>query len=261
MIEALRAEWRKTMSTRMWWVLLLVMALYVALFGGFFAFSIASEGTGIEPRDAAQQVYSLVNSIGYVFPLVIGTLLLTGEFRYKTITGSLLVQPNRSIFLGAKLLGAVPLGLLYGVLGTGAMLAAAAPMLATRGDGAFLGDPKVIASLIGCVVVLMLWTVIGVAIGSVIPNQVAAIVVVLAVTQFVEPITRVALTGLGAEGVAKFLPVSAADAVIGASVFASISGGDSSALLSRWAGLAVLVLYAVGLALIGRFVTLRRDIG
>ena len=68
--------------------------------------------------DLAAAVYGLINAIGYVFPLVIGSLAMTTEFRHQTITQSLLVEPRRGVFLGAKLLATVPLGLLYGVVGT-----------------------------------------------------------------------------------------------------------------------------------------------
>ena len=64
------------------------------------------------------------------------------------------------------------------------------------------------------------------AFGSVVPNQVAAIVVILAFTQLVEPIARIALGAFDlTDGVAKFLPGAAADALIGASLFGEMGGG------------------------------------
>ena len=92
-------------------------------------------------------------------------------------------------------------------------------------------------------------------------NQVAAIVVILAFTQFVEPIARVALGAFDAvDGVAKFLPGAAADGLMGASFFGAFGGGEAD-LLPRWAALLVLLGYAGVLALVGRYTTLRRDIG
>jgi len=264
---ALVAEYRKLVTTRMWWVLLLALAAYLAFIGGVLAFSIVfapegqSSGVTLHGMDAAASIYGLTNSIGYVFPLVIGSLAMTTEFRHQTITQSLLVEPRRGVFLGAKLLATVPVGLAYGVVATASVVLASAPLLAGWGDGAFLTDPDIIEVLLLSVVVTALWAVIGVAFGSVLTNQVAAIVVILAFTQFVEPIARVALGAFDAlDGIAKFLPGAAADGLIGASFLGSFDGGSAD-LLPRWAALLVMLAYAGILAAIGRFTTLRRDIG
>jgi ABC-2 type transport system permease protein len=263
---ALVAEYRKLLSTRMWWVLLLALAAYLGFIGGVIGFSLAvapqPEG-GPEPLHGAElaaAVNSLVNAVGYVFPLVIGSLAMTTEYRYQTITQSLLVEPRRGVFLGAKLLATIPLGLLYGLVGTVAVVGVAAPLLALAGDGAFLAEGDVLRVIVLGVLVSALWAVIGVAFGSVLTNQVAAIVVILAFTQLVEPIARLALAAFDVtEGVAKFLPGAAADGLMGASFFAAFGGGEAD-LLPRWAALLVLLAYAGVLALVGRFTTLRRDI-
>jgi ABC-2 type transport system permease protein len=266
MRAALVAEYRKLVSTRMWWVLLLALAGYLGFMGGVMGFSLAvapqpDEGLPIQGAELAAAVYSLINAIGYVFPLVIGSLAMTMEFRHQTITQSLLVEPRRGVFLGAKLLATVPLGLLYGVVGTVAVVGVAAPLLGMAGDGAFLTDGDVLQVIALGVLVSAVWAVIGVAFGSVLTNQVAAIVVILAFTQFVEPIARLALGAFDAtEDVAKFLPGAAADGLMGASFFAAFGGGESD-LLPRWAALLVLLAYAGVLALVGRYTTLRRDIG
>ena len=267
MRAALVAEYRKLVSTRMWWVLLIALAAYLAFIGAVLAFSLVfapedqSGGVTLHGVDAAAAIYGLTNGIGYVFPLVIGSLAMTTEFRHQTITQALLVEPRRSVFLAAKLLATVPVGLLYGLVATVAVVAASAPLLAGWGDGAFLTDRDIVEVLLLSVVVTALWAVIGVAFGSVLTNQVAAIVVILAFTQFVEPIARVALGAFDAtDGIAKFLPGAAADGVIGASFFSSYGGGSGD-LLPRWAALLVLLGYGAALALVGRLTTLRRDVG
>ena len=150
---------------------------------------------------------------------------------------------------------------LYGMVGTAAVVGVAAPILESAGDGAFLGDGEVLRVIVLSVVVSALWAVIGVAFGSVVTNQVAAIVVILAFTQFVEPIARIALGAFDpTEGIARFLPGAAADGLLGASFYAAFGGAETD-LLPRWAALLVLLAYAGGLALLGRLTTLRRDIG
>jgi ABC-2 type transport system permease protein len=262
---ALVAEYRKVVSTRLWWVLLLCQAAYLAFISGVMALSFVNAPDDAAPPltgpDLAAAIYGVINAIGYVFPLVIGSLAMTTEFRHKTITASLLVEPRRGVFLGAKLLATVPLGLLYGVVGTVAVVGVGAPLLAIGGDGAYLTDGDVVAVILLGILVTALWAVIGVAFGSVLTNQVAAIVVILAFTQFVEPVARLALGAFDSvDGVAKYLPGAAADGLMGASFFGAL-GDESADLLSRPAALVVLLAYAGVLALVGRWTTLRRDIG
>lgn len=263
MRAALLAEYRKLTTTRLWWLLLIVMAGYLVFIAAAVAASFTLlEGDGapaLGGEQAARSVYSLVNGIGYVFPLVIGSLAMTTEFRHQTITQSLLVEPDRTRFLVAKLLSVVPVGLLAGVVGVGATVLGGAPLLALEGDGAMLGDADVLVGLVLGVVVIALWAVIGVAFGSWVSNQVAAIVVILAFTQFVEPIVRLVLTQVDAlSEVAAFLPGGAADSLIGASFLGDPSSVD---LLPRWAAVLVLLGYATLFAVVGRLTTLRRDIG
>ena len=105
---------------------------------------------------------------------------------------------------------------------------------------------------------ITVWGLVGAGFGAALKNQVVAIVVVLAFTQLVEPVLRVALGLIDAtKGVPKFLPGAAGEAIAGSSLY-SISGLND--LLSRWQGLVVLVGYGVVLAAIGRFTTFRRDI-
>ena len=263
MSAAIKAELRKLFSTRLWWLLAIVLVAYLVFIGAVMAFSftVDTEGMGAgmpKGEELARVIYSLTSPIGYVFPLIVGSLLFTGEFRHKTITASLLAQPNRSILMGAKLVAGIAVGVIYGVIGTASTVIGAAPVLAWRGDGAFLGTSSVLELLGWSVLVMTIWAVLGTAIGSVLTNQVAAIIVILAVTQFVEPIARVALAAWDATSeVAKFLPGAAADALMGSSFFAQDTSTD---LLSRPAGAAVLLTYVVVFGLIGRFVTLRRDI-
>lgn len=266
MRAALLAEYRKLVSTRIWWILALAMVVYLGFMGLVlgFAFTVeppeGSTAQLLTGEAAARSAYSLVTGVGYVFALVVGSLALTTEFRHKTITATLLAEPRRTVVLLAKLVATIPVGLAYGLVATAAVLATAAPLLAWRGDGAYLTDGGVLTAVALGVVVMVLWTMFGVAFGAVLPNQVAAIVVVLAFTQFVEPIARIGLGAFDAtSGVAKFLPGAAADGVVGSSYFAGFGTGSPD-LLSRPVAALVLVAYVVVLAVVGRATTLRRDI-
>ena len=132
MSAAIRAELRKILTTRLWWVLLLapgrLPGLHRAGDGVLVHRGPHRGGRATAPAlggvDAATATYSLVSSIGYVFPLVIGSLAVTTEFRHRTIAQTLLVEPRRGVVLGAKLVATVPVGLLFGVVGVTALVSA-----------------------------------------------------------------------------------------------------------------------------------------
>ena len=106
---------------------------------------------------------------------------------------------------------------------------------------------------------LTVWTIVGVGFGALLTNQIAVIVIVLAFTQFVEPILRIVLGQFDwSEGISKYLPGAAGEAITGSSFYAD--SGMAVGLLSSRLGFAVLLGYAIAFALIGRLTTLRHDI-
>ncbi|NMR20822.1 ABC transporter permease [Cellulomonas fimi] len=272
MTAALRTEYRKLVTTRMWWILLLAMAAYMAFLAAIMAYVLSTDPTAatgglptgtepapLDPEAVARTIYTLATSLGYVFPVIVGALAMTGEFRHQTITPTLLAEPRRSVFLLAKLLSSVVVGLLFGVVGTLATIGAGAGVLALMGEQSFLDDPVVWRSAGLSVLALTVWTVVGVGFGTLLTNQVAVIVVLLAFTQFVEPVLRVVLGRLEwAAGISKFLPGAAGEAITGSSFYAD--SGLAAGLLTSWQGLLVLLGYAAAFALIGRLTTLRQDI-
>lgn len=269
MRNALVSEIRKITTTRMWWLLAIVMFAYLAFLGLVMAFSLSQDGgtgdltgglstTRLDGLDVALSVYTLGASLGYVFPLVLGALSMTGEFRHETITPTLLLEPRRWAMLTAKLVANLGLGVVFGVVGTLGAVLGGAPLLAIMGDGTFLGNHQVLTNLALSVVALALWAVIGVGLGTMLTNQVAAVVVVLAFTQFVEPILRIGFSAVDSlAGVAKFFPGAAAEALVGSSLYSTTGMLD---LLSRGEGAVVLLIYAGGFALVGRYTTLAHDI-
>lgn len=265
MRAALVSELRKTLSTQLWWILAVVMAGYMAFLAAVLGLSLAAEVPPeqggfppMDPQDVADSLYTLAPSLGYVFPLIMGALAVTGELRHKTITPTFLAEPRRSVVLGAKLLVQAGVGAALGLLGTAAAVVAGAVVLRVMGEPTMLDVSATWVTFVWCVVALALWGVIGVGLGALIPNQIASVVVILAFTQFVEPILRMGLAAsdLTADA-AKFLPGAAAEALVGSSFYATTGMAE---LLGRWEGGVVLLAYAVAFALLGRATTFRRDV-
>jgi len=270
MRAALVTEYRKLVTTRLWWILLLAMVAYMAFLAALLAWGV-SEGGGMSstaqggtddlvltPEGVTRSVYTIAVTFGYVFPLVVGALTYPAELRHQTITPTFLAEPRRTVVLVAKLVSGSVLGLVFGVAGTAAAAGAGATVLSVLGHPTFLGSLETWRTLALSAVALALWAFVGVALGTVLTNQVAVVVVVLAFTQFVEPVLRftLSLTSWGT-GVASYLPGAAGEAVSGGSFYSESGLGQ---LLPWWQGLLVLVGYGVLFAVIGRFTRIRQDV-
>ncbi len=266
---ASRSELTKQFTTSIWWILALVLFVYIGLFATGFGFLLAGVSTGaiggaeapVLPAEALPPViYSMATSFGYVFPLLVGTLLTTSEFRHKTLTPTFLATPRRGVVLAAKVVGGIVMGVVFGVVGLVCTVVPGAVILSVSDLDTGLGSADTWALLGRMVIAFVLWTLIGIGVGAVVRNQVVAIVVVLAFTQFVEPIARLAGGFVeGLQPVVQALPGAASDALVGASAF-SISMPTTTESLEWWAGGLVLLAYAVVFLFLGQLTSWRRDV-
>jgi hypothetical protein len=102
------------------------------------------------------------------------------------------------------------------------------------------------------VVAVALWTLIGIGLGTLIKNQVAAILIGVLIAFLIEPLLTVLFDYLEWD-VGKYLPSTASQALL--------SPYDSGiTLLDWWAGGIVLISYALLFAGIGVLFSVRRDI-
>ena len=116
---------------------------------------------------------------------------------------------------------------------------------------------EVVRSLALSLLVLALWALIGLGIGILIPNQVAALFIGVAVAWIVEPLLGL-LLGIwefSRENIAPYLPTSATNATLNA-----ISQSADEVRLEWWGGALVLLAYAVVLAGFGIWRVVRSDV-
>jgi hypothetical protein len=267
---ALRAEWLKLTTTRTWWLLAAVLAVYVAVIAAFITFAYDASGAmgsaatgGVAPPDLDEPstvttLYTLGVAVGYVFSAVLGVLVITTEHRYRTLTPTFLAVPRRFPVLLAKLaLGAVT-GLVYGVAALVLTVPVVAGVLSLTGHPLALGVDTVQAAIWRSVLAHALWAAVGVGLGMLVRNQVAAVIAVIAISQLVEPLLRIGLAAWSVtRGVSRYLPGAAADALTGASIYTASGGAE---LLAPWQGGLVLLGYALVLVAAGIWLTARRDV-
>lgn len=261
MASLVRSELLKIRSTRLWWALLLGALFLVLVQAGFTAaFEGEDQGFGDvsvlpsgDDPELLRTVYTQGFVGGYIFALIIGITGLTGEYRYQTITPTFLVAPRRHLVVWAKIIAHLVIGAGYGIVCTVGAIAAGGTVLAAKGYDLGLtaeGVPRAIAM---SVLAMALWTLFGIGVGTLITNQIAAIMVGVAVAYIVEPLFGLVLSVVDAEAVGKFLPTAASTGL-----FESFSYGSD--LLVWWQGGLVLLAYAGVFALLGVFLSVRRDI-
>ncbi len=270
------AEFRKVFTTNSWWILSLIMAVYAMFIALILSLSVnllSPSGDMTMPLGSssliARLIYGTAGTNALLFPILIGALSVSSEYRYRTIVPTFLTVAKRPIALTAKLGAQLTVGLMYGLIAYPSVVAVAGTALELTGLSNGLGSGVTRIFLLRAVIAMALWAAIGVGLGTVIPNQAAVIVIIIAFTQFLEPILRmvaIATPSLGTVG--KFLPGAAGEAMSGVS-FYSLMGSDattvtgdslSAGLLPWWGGGLVLIAYAAVFLLIGYWVRWRRDV-
>ena len=267
--NATRGEWVKIFTTRSWWVLALVMVLYVAFTAAVVAGSLAVSGNamggGVDlPFGGARlvrMVYGLGPTVAYLFPVLLGALSVTSEYRHHTLGSTFVWNGSRSAVLGAKVSTQFLMGLLYGFLALAAAVLGGVFFFIQLGETTALGSGETWLMFLRATLAMGLWGVVGVGIGVLVRNQAAAIVIVLVFTQFLEPVLR--MVGALNETVANittYLPGAASDALTGASFYTAVLGGGSYQSLTVWSGGLLLAGYAIALVSLGLLLRWRGDV-
>lgn len=262
--RAVAAELRKIASTRLWWVLALILFGYVGFGAGAIglAFGLGLDDTEmpVPPGFLPPLVYSMATATGYVIPVIFGAMTVTSELRHRTLSTAFLATPRRGVILAAKGVAGLLGGAVLGVAGLLASVGLGGAVLAATGSDTLLGEGDTWLMIGRILLAMALWGFVGVGLGVLIPSQIGSIVAVIAFTQLIEPILRTASVFVDwlAE-VGRFLPGAASDALVGASIY-SMLAGEGAAALEWWQGGLVLAGYAVLFGAIGAATTWRRDI-
>jgi len=167
-----------------------------------------------------------------LFILLLGVMGMAGEWRHRTITGTILAAPDRLRLLGAKVLAYAVAGVVLSLVVTVTIIAVGTLILSVRGETT-VGVGDLADVLWRNLLVAALLGALGVCIGGLVRNQVVAMVGVLVLSFVLEP----ALFGLVPD-VGRFGPTSGAPSGI-----LGTQGFDESADLLA-PGIALLVMLA-----------------
>jgi len=252
MIALLRSEVRKVTSIKLWWGMLLGSMAFAAL---SVIAQIATNGlrnNPAAPLTTAVTQRSIFSSAisGYIFSVVVGIILITTEFRHFTSRPTFLLEPRRGRVIAAKLLVAAGVGLIYGIACVAVAVAITVPWLSAKGITIGWAANGLAVVMLGAVGVVAIFAIVGVDVGVLFRNQIAAVITTLAYLFVVEPL--VAVIPVIKEGY-RYLPGAAANALTGVA-------RNQALLLPNWQGGLLLLGWGLLFAAVGWVVTIRRDI-
>jgi ABC-2 type transport system permease protein len=244
MKASLAAEVLKLRTTRT------VLSLFLAMLG-LVLLAVALHGFGLPAGALAEsssqrRVLIAGETVGAVFAALLGAMSITSELRHGTIRPTLLGIPNRRAVITAKALTSALVGLAFGLVATCAAVAVGVLALSDRGIVTQLSTDDYAQLIAGGAIASALWAVIGLGIGSLVRNQVAAVVGIFVWLQIIENLFIDSLPNLS-----RYTPGSLAQA---------IAGSQIGTLDSPIAALLLLIVYAAVVLLMGSTRIVRSDV-
>jgi ABC-2 type transport system permease protein len=198
MSRLVAAELLKLRTTRTFWglagaglVLVIVASALTLAFSSFHT------------EDDVRSLLS-TSAVSGLFMLILGVVFSAGEYRHGTIAWTLLVTPSRLRALSAKVLALAAAGLAIGLVMAAVTAAIALPWLPAKAAPS-LSASELFRLLFGGIVYTGLAGALSTGIGSLLRNQVGAVVVLLCLVFVVDPAVaalaegdgRYSLAGLG----------------------------------------------------------------
>jgi hypothetical protein len=285
MTGLLKAEVRKLWTIWSTYVVFLIVVALDLLFGFIIAFAPGGRhrgAAGLVPHGSSQwftNVFGVLDN-SRLLALVLGVLIITGEYRHKTVTPTFLAEPRRGRVVTSKLGVSFGAGVLLGAVTmvTGLIIGLVLVAIGVHSCVSFAGVSQGMSQATcsaqqgiyyvanthdmwhdwsqiapGVILGTGLFAIYGLGLGALLKNQIVAIVVGLIFTLVVETIIVAVWPTIG-----EYLPGQAATALEDAA--RSSFGGGTTELLPWWGGAGMLLIYGVALALVGTFTTLRSDI-
>lgn len=253
MIRSIRTELAKIRTTRLALGLLGFAAALTTLRSVLSSVRAGGRGghMAIPPLDTAAGQTAVLSGtvIALLLAAVFGVTAATGEFRYQTATDTYLGTPDRTRVLIAKAVASAGVGALFGLVAAAITTTVGLSFVAGRGAAVVLPATTIARYALGAALAGALLAAVGVAVGSLVRNQLAAVVGVFAWGFLVEQ-----LIGGLFDSAEPYLPFTAAGTLAG-----TPPGGSAEPL--PFAAAAVLVAaIAAALAAVAARTTVQADV-
>lgn len=246
MTRLFSAELLKLRTTNTAWMLL-VATLVVTGLAVTGAVIVVADNSSLDLESSrGLQTVLHVSASGAIFVMILGVIVSAGEFRQGTAVDTFLTTPARWRVLAVKLASSAAAGVVFGALAVVVAVAVASHVYTLKGYSFSFESSGVWAILAGSVAYAVLFAVLGAATGSLVRNQVGAMIGWLAWLFVIEQI----LFGLE-PGFGRWLPGAAGRALV------RDPNGD---LLAQPTAAAALAVYCALFAVVALLIERRRDV-
>jgi ABC-2 type transport system permease protein len=258
MNRLIRTELLKLRTTRVSYGLLITAAAITVMFTSLQA---SGAGNKVAPISTAagQATVTTVTGIAMILAAVLGVIVTSGEFRHASATLTYLASPSRGRVLAAKAMAAAASGAVFGGLAGIISTVTGLVWVVSKSDHVHLGAGVIAGHIAGAGVGAALLAMLGVAAGSLVRSQLAAVIGV-----FVWALVLETILGGTVSAIRPYLPYTAASTLGGAKLGAAAFGPGYSitgqSALPFIAAAALLGGIAVILSLAATRTTVRQDI-
>jgi ABC-2 type transport system permease protein len=187
-MKLLAQEWKKLIGsgqTLALFVTVVVVGIVLTFFDGV---QILGEPANALDAGIVNGLYTGTKYLAWIFPPILGVLMVTTEFRLGTAISTFLLTPNRPRVLVAKMLVGGLGGALVGLLSMLSAYATAAVIVSTAPVSVDPDQEQLLGSVLGMVTTGFAMAMLGVALGALIRAQLASLAVLLGWLLFVEGI-------------------------------------------------------------------------
>ena len=257
-MSLIKSELRKVLYVRANWGILLasvvISIISVVITPFIFAAGNIGGGLTLDSPQAIDAVYANAIS-GYIFVIILGIMLMAGEYRHGTAVATFLARPKREIVLAAKLGIAAIVGAVFMLISVWASIFAGIIVLATFDNAAAPSSGTFLNLTIAGLVSGAILAVIGVAIGALLKSQMLAIVFSLVYLFVIDPLLLVLWVDI-----AKYLPGGLITAMTAIDIDAPEFGINTANFLDPIQATLVLLGYGAVFALMSLVTSMRRDV-
>jgi ABC-2 type transport system permease protein len=257
-MSLIKSEIRKVLYVRANWGILLA-SVFISIISVVitpFIFEAGNVGGGLtlDSPQAIDAIYANAIS-GYIFVIILGIMLMAGEYRHGTAVATFLARPKREIVLAAKLGIAAIVGAVFMLISVWASILAGIIVLASFDNAAAPSSGTFLNLTIAGLVSGAILAVIGVAIGALLKSQILAIVFSLVYLFVIDPLLLVLWVDI-----AKYLPGGLITAMTAIDIDAPEFGINTANFLDPIQATLLLLGYGAVFALTSLVTSMKRDV-
>lgn len=254
-----KSEWRKLIYARSTYGLLLASIALASLSAGVtpYVLSHARRFMGVDSLSQSAIVDTVYGKAAsaYLFAIILGVLLMAGEFRQATAVATFLAAPKRSRVFLAKAAMAAIAGAAFQLISAGIAIIVAKVALGFYPNAAAPSDTAILDTILAALISGAVLAVVGVAVGALLRSQIIGIVTVMVWLNLIEPIMLLVFPDS-----AKWWATGAIAGMLNLHVKATGLGVNTTNYLEPWQASLLLLGYGAAFAVVALATTMRRDV-